>query len=98
MSNYISIEPKEFRDPFSGHTTYGVLVCDNEASDYIDWWSELPVTLKGILKQVILDASSVIDDILDFACEEGQGLHVAGIWFSPDEVRECRDAVSECRD
>lgn len=95
MSNSIYITPKEFKDPYSDKKTYGVLVSDIEAADYIDWWSELPLSLRDVLKQVIRDAGSVIGDILDFAQEDDRGLFVAGEWFSPEEIRKCFDEVEE---
>lgn len=89
MGNRLYIDPTVFETYPNGVRNFGVLICDDYSSEYIDFWSQedLDKPPLEILHKLVQEGSEKVWDFLGHVQENEQGIYLGGIWYPWEEIK-----------
>jgi len=94
MGNQIYIIPTTFVDA-EGDEKFGVRVCDEAQTTYTDLWEEIPAEDMNILRKVLEDDNSQINEIVHLAVENQSNVHIGENFYKWEEVEAIFDEILE---
>ena len=87
MSNFINVEPTEFKNVRDGTVSFGVRIYDDHGQSYINSWESIPDDDLEVLEMAIQDADDIASSIFDFIQEEEKTVYVSGIAYRWNEIK-----------
>lgn len=90
MGNRLSIQPTVFETYPNGVRNFGVLICDDYGSEYIDFWNQEDLTKPPleILRKLTREGGDKVWDLLGPVQENQHGVFLGEIWYPWEEIKD----------
>jgi hypothetical protein len=90
MSNFINIEPTEFKDVRTGNVSVGIRVYDDYGQAYDNTWDEIPGDDLEVLRKTLecLGRTMYLSVLMDYVEEYEATIYIAGQAYEWNEVKD----------